>query len=373
MSCYFLDVYAMQVLIHIADAPCHGLQFHDSATNDDYPGGDPAGLQLDGLMKQFADKDITYHFGYIKESCTSVMIKAFNSSLQAQSNKVHHSIKLFDASDPSSLLDGVFNSVTCSITATFDILMTGGVRCPRKYTLDEEIPRWDDLQSQWVMITPPPTVGSAAKREAPNQPMKIKIAPQPFAEGAQKIAYHAFDEDKNEHIVLKQSRWTDARSNSIKRCIETAQVHAIAANYCAEFSRDKPLSVNASEIQFVPVGVMQVTDQDKQHYYTYERYLESGYTKFNSSFYYTHEHEDHTTNTTCQAFSHYTWVKSGKQLVICDLQGIKVGSRVILTDPVIHYTNVLCHGSTNLGDKGICRFFQLHKCNEICQAMKLSK
>lgn len=300
------------------------------------------------------------------------MVKAFSSSLQAQSKNVH-SITQFDASDPNKLLEGVFSSVTCSITATLATLMTGRERPAREYTIDENIPVWDELPSQSVLITPPPKTGSGVTIMPPNQPMKIKIAPQPFARGEQRIVYHAFDEDNAKHLVVKCSRFTDVRSNSIKRCLETAQIHAIAANYCAEFNREKPL-MKLGEIQFVGVGVMQATDEatHKIRYLTYEPYLgDSGYTKFNTNYHAIPQIDDDILSATCQAFSHYTWKKSGKKLVVCDLQGVKFDNRAVLTDPVIHYTHVLCHGSTNLGTRGIKQFFRVHKCNDICRAMNL--
>ena len=340
---------------------------------DHYPRGDPKGLNLDELMKGFIDKNITYYFGYIKKFSTDTMVKAFNASMKSQSTNTH-SIQEFDASDPSKLLEGVFKSVTCSITATVSALMLGE-RPRHDYSIDKQIPNWDYLPSQVVMVTPPPPVGSAPKIAVPSTPMNIKIAPQPFDEGAQKIAYHAFNEDTQDHIVLKRLKWADARSSSIKRCIETAQIHAIAANYSAEFNRENQFRSDASQMQFVPVGVMEVKAESTSNpkYFTYEPYLgDGGYTKFNTNFHYIQTDDDEF-SATCQAFSHYTWQKSGNQQLMCDLQGVKMRSKVVLTDPVIHCTNVLWHGSTNFGTKGIQQFFRTHKCNHLCEAMKLKR
>lgn len=368
-----IQFFMLQVLLHIADAPCHGAQYHDSTCSDDYPGGDPGGQHLDDLMQQLIDKEIMYFFGCIRKSDTITMVKLFNSSLQGL-NKHYPSIKIFNLVETRSLIDGIFKSVTASISSSVDTLMAGD-RQHREYTISELIPCWDDLPFQEVMVTPPPDIGAAVKIELPRQPMKIKMAPQPFAEGAQKLAYHALT-DGGKHIVLKQSKWTDARSNCIKRCLETAQTHAVSINFSATFNSDKPYDIDTMEIQFVRVGVMQVTDKGgKQCYFTYEPYLNAAnYTKFTGNFSYVPDHEDHILNTTCQAFSHYTWVKSGKELVICDLQGMKFRSKVVLTDPAIHYcNNILFYGSTNLGPRGIERFFQLHTCNEICEEMKLER
>ena len=328
-------------------------------------------------MKQLAEKEISYYFGYIKKDATGKMIKAFNSVLQTQSNGLA-SIQKFDTSDPTYLLEGVFNSVTCSIMAAL-----GNKRTPRDYTINEEIPDWDTLEAQQVMISPPPMIGHAPTMEIPHQPMEIKIAQQPFAVGGQKLVYHAYDVAEQEDLVLKQSKWTDPRSNHIKRCLETAQVHAIAVNFSTTFNRERKLPPETIHIEFVSVGVMLVPGGSTPQYFTYEPYImkqstgDLGYMKFNSNFNYILDADKHDGdqihNDTCQAFSHYTWVKSEKKLVICDLQGVKTHFKVVLTDPAIHYTNILCHGSTNLGEKGILKFFQVHKCNKICRALKLDK
>ena len=363
------------MLIHIADAPCHGTDYHSLSLGDNHPRGDPAGLQLNDLMKQLAGKDIMYYFGYIRKESTSKMIKAFDASLQAQSSKIH-SIRQFDVSDPASLLEGVFRSVTCSITTTLDILVSGGTRCPRDYTITENVPNWDTLKPIQALVTPSPPTGYAPKQEIPHQPITVKIAPQPFAEGGQRIVYHAYNDESKKHIVLKRSKWTDARSNSIKRCLEAANVQAIAANYADAFNRDVPIEVDASSIQFVQVGILLIPDETNPQFFTYETYMNGRYTKFNSNFAYRHsasECDNPVSNDTCQAFSHYTWVKSGRKLVICDLQGVEVRYKLMLTDPAIHYTNVLCHGSTNLGMTGILKFFQVHECNHICRALNQDK
>ena len=369
-----LETNAIQVLIHIADATCHGAQYHAPDVADDYPEEDPRGLKLDDLMKQLADKQIAYHFGYIRKPHTATMIKAFNSSLLAQSDRLQ-SILQFDSRQTSDLTENVFRTITTSIGATCEALTAETKRRLHDVEIDETVPSWDDLPVQQVLVTSPPQPGAIAMLEHPKTPMSVKIAPKPFGVGNQRLAYHALDVTQNSHIVIKRSKWSDARSNCLKRCLETANVHAIAAKFSAQFNEEKPFIVSSSEIKFIPVGVMQKKDDGKEQNFTYESYLGcSEFTKFNSNFAYVPESKDHTLNATCQAFSHYTWVRSGKQLVVCDLQGKKVGADVILTDPAIHDSVcVLHHGSTNLGEKGIEQFFRLHKCNNVCRAMQLER
>ena len=357
------------------------MQYHNPLVKDDYPEGDPEGLQLDDLMKRLADKQIAYHFGCINKSHTLAMIEAFNSSLLEQSSQ-QLSIQLFNASQESDLVETIFHLVTTSIGATLERLLFGSDRYLHEYTIDEGIPHWDSLPVQQVMVMPAPTPGSLGTLEHPKTPMSVKIAPRPFALGAQRIAYHALDVDQNHHLVIKRSKWADERSSCLKRCLETANVHAIAALLFIKFkeeihdivlTQNSAINVDVEQVTLGTVGVMQWIANEQEHNFTFEAYVGgSNYTKFNSSFACIPESRDYELNVICQAFSHYTWITSGKQLLVCDLQGKRDGSGVILTDPVIHDSvSVLHHGATNLGEKGIHRFFQLHKCNDICRAMQL--
>ena len=76
-----------------------------------------------------------------------------------------------------------------------------------------------------------------------------------------------------------------------------------------------------------------------------------------------------------EAFSHYTYHKSGGMLLVCDLQGRyrkdKFGrgarnkSRFELSDPAI-CSRKRSYGPTDLGEKGIDSFFCHHVCNQFC-------
>ena len=42
-----------------------------------------------------------------------------------------------------------------------------------------------------------------------------------------------------------------------------------------------------------------------------------------------------------------------------------------LSDPAIHCTDVLRFSRTNLGEEGFRLFFNSHKCNDVCRALRL--
>ena len=67
-----------RVLVHIADAPCHGTKYHTyGAGGDDYPGGDPHGLQSEELLRGLRQLGVCYSFGRINSS-TDRMVELFD-------------------------------------------------------------------------------------------------------------------------------------------------------------------------------------------------------------------------------------------------------------------------------------------------------
>ena len=76
-----------------------------------------------------------------------------------------------------------------------------------------------------------------------------------------------------------------------------------------------------------------------------------------------------------EAFSHFTYHRSGGMLLVCDLQGryrkdkfgrgAKNKSRFELSDPAI-CSRKRSYGPTDLGEKGIDSFFCNHVCNQFC-------
>ncbi len=78
-----------------------------------------------------------------------------------------------------------------------------------------------------------------------------------------------------------------------------------------------------------------------------------------------------------QAFSHFTYRFTKRQLLVCDLQGVLNDDPPVfeLTDPVIHFRskrskrNNQVFGRTDRGRKGINDFFRTHKCTPLCRML----
>jgi len=69
------------------------------------------------------------------------------------------------------------------------------------------------------------------------------------------------------------------------------------------------------------------------------------------------------------AFSHFTLENSEGNAVIVDIQGWKFENYYVFTDPQIHSHAHVQAG--NLGENGILAFIHQHKCNPICELLKL--
>lgn len=110
---------------------------------------------------------------------------------------------------------------------------------------------------------------------------------------------------------------------------------------------------------------------------TLESFLEGTFQKFINN---TGElcGDDYTSEISlkAEAFVHYTFVKSGKQLMVTDIQGVNY----LLCDPEIASAKLLddddssilfCSG--NLSDVAINNFFVKHSCNKFCHLLELAE
>jgi Alpha-kinase family len=84
-----------------------------------------------------------------------------------------------------------------------------------------------------------------------------------------------------------------------------------------------------------------------------------------------------TASDVAQAFSHFSYLATGKKRLICDLQGVfdEKSNTLKFSDPVIHYFDHRrqerrgVHGRTDRGRKGMAMFFDTHKecCGHLCR------
>jgi hypothetical protein len=108
-----------------------------------------------------------------------------------------------------------------------------------------------------------------------------------------------------------------------------------------------------------------------------EQVIHGEYEKFNSN-----SGWSSGTATLPDAFSHWTWVHTGGDMLVCDLQGHrgrpggpKYGSETyyyLLTDPAVVSATAGRFGDTDLGADGITQWFRGHTCNSMCESIGIA-
>ncbi|EFX02721.1 mhck ef2 kinase domain family protein protein [Grosmannia clavigera kw1407] len=230
---------------------------------------------------------------------------------------------------------------------------------------------------------------------------------QPFAEGALRVAMYARTPESSNRLVVKAFK-TDGKT--LVDMAEEMRVQALCKAFVLEFNAlavgvdaDNRSSSSSTSIDFTVVTCLQPKSATAAGTacLALEPLLEGTFVKYNSNCggvssdgidtNASKSSKTDTTkstnltksvkpaktpktpkpnhNTTAQAFSHFTFERSQGRFLICDLQG--VGG--VLTDPAVHtrdHTRFRLT-DTNLNEEGFKLFFATHKCNILCERLRL--
>ncbi|KAL3981429.1 Alpha-kinase family protein [Acanthocheilonema viteae] len=196
--------------------------------------------------------------------------------------------------------------------------------------------------------------------------VKVKLHPEPFARGAMRECYRL----KKLGSRGKNEDWDHAQNYVAKKYIRSVDKEVLFEDvklqmdsklWAEEFNRHHP----PKKIDIIQVCILEFLDEDEYAFYHLERFVEGEYIKYNSNSGFVTD----VCRKTPQAFSHFTFERSGHQLIVVDIQG--VGD--LYTDPQIHTATGEGYGSGNLGTKGMALFFHSHLCNDICRSMCLTE
>ena len=387
LDCIVKVIIYLQILVHIADAPAHGKCFHSEGVSDNHLEEDLKAFQP--LMAELKEQNIAYWFGYVHKDLTDRMVQQLDSLLQAcETDGIHNTTagaSQFNAVNPEMLLKALEDTVTQSISA---MERSVGSRHLRRisYTIQKDSPHFTPEDSEVIEpscvleYSPPSTSDHDPISHFVPTPatviVRIKKAKQPFSEGAQNIVYHAREDGSGKKLVVKESKFQRPLEVRESQYLTAVHIYGVANHYAKLFNDEKPR--NVPEIYFIEVKFCQQRKIVNGSFicmpYIYEQYMEGTYLKYNTNCGWVNPEVSHYSHA-AQAFSHYTWVKSGKQLIVCDLQGVTKSNKIFLTDPAIHCKEYMQlqpkNGGNNLGPPGIKIFFASHKCNNICIKMKL--
>jgi hypothetical protein len=385
-----------RIIFHIGDYPPHGKHYHTHEMRDNYPTGHPDDKPLPLLFSELRSKNIIYYFGQVTEYCTK-MIEIFTKHYGSE-------IKSYDTKNPSNITLSVIDSVSKSVSISNQKIMTsmknsGGK--DRTYTIDRnepdfnELPVYDGMMIVYELPNEVNEIVSFSKFKENSKKCRLQIANNPFDKGGVRLAYHgrAIYYDKSngtktkDEIVLKEFIRKPLSSSLEKnRYASELEVQTVASKLALMFNTELDKVMNSMyKLKFLMIKICQIKYPNGNSRFMF---LEKKF-QFNGS-----EMMKYTNNVNyivdestldddgkyrlklLLAFSHFTYDITNGYLLVNDLQGITTEKNkkriLLLTDPAISCKD-LRFGVTNLGEDSINAFFDRHRCNDFCRALKLTQ
>lgn len=203
--------------------------------------------------------------------------------------------------------------------------------------------------------------GGATKRS-----VSLQLKPKPFDKGTFRLAFYAQEGSKKK--VLKSLIISRSFDLDYEEHKENLRLQIISKYFTDQFNAAKPRSCPV--VNYTDVAIYEVMHNGVKTAMFSEDLLEGEFIKFNNNADYVF---DSTIDLAPQTFSHFSYQKSAKQVLVCDIQGVRSGSNYLLTDPACHKlgTEGVEFGDANHGELGMRNFFKAHKCNRFCNEMGL--
>ncbi|KAL6756855.1 kinase-like domain-containing protein [Haematococcus lacustris] len=153
---------------------------------------------------------------------------------------------------------------------------------------------------------------------------------------------------------------------------------------CLETAKACAASFPGPPVTFIDCQLFRCIDKGQLRYLSVEEELAGPYCKHNGNNGYVAPRSDAferqrsvlqaqwqqsaATFELAQAFSHWSWVHSSRQYLVCDIQG--VGGR--WTDAQVN-SQARVYGQADMGSQGITKFFESHRCHQACRNLRLSR
>jgi elongation factor 2 kinase len=199
-----------------------------------------------------------------------------------------------------------------------------------------------------------------AARKWSTSKVRIKLDTVPFAKGGLRLVYHMQELDCEEDGTYVAKLSMDANDRDDQDIyFRDVEMQSVAKYYAKLFNEYNP----PKKVDFVKAWLLQLDDREGSPICGVERFIDGPYRKHNNNFGFVSDEERHTP----QSFSHFSYESSNHGLLVCDIQGVSD----LYTDPQVHSADGQSFGKGNLGQRGIDRFIQSHRCNAICRYLKL--
>eukprot|EP00667_Euglena_gracilis_P010164 EG_transcript_10341 len=211
---------------------------------------------------------------------------------------------------------------------------------------------YDDITEKWEVTT-----------------IFVRLDPTVIAEGTNRLVYNITDlsapKGKQSKVAKAAKSSAETRQETFKAVVMQKRCQRLAEKFNSLGAPKKVNFIDTCIVEFV----QRPADHTGGHpIMIMEPRLEGTYKKYSNNFGYV----DKEDRNTPQAFSHFTFQYTNSKMIVVDIQGVKD----VYTDPQIH-SNIPesappIWGQGDMGDTGIYKFFESHRCNALCKFFGLN-